>query len=147
VSTNWHPVAEGSSSASAEVGYDQITSPVTVTSTTESAGTTVIACAAHTFSGGRILCEFFCPRVVYVGATDSLTICLFEGSTEITRLTEGKAAALNQINGIGKFRFTPTAGSHTYTVTAFGNVTGSAVSAGNGGTNGDPPAFIRFTND
>jgi hypothetical protein len=42
-------------------------------------------------------------------------------------------------------RFTPTAASHTYTVTVFGSSAAGAVGAGAGGTAAYVPAFIQFT--
>jgi hypothetical protein len=134
-----------------EVGYDQITAQVAVASTTESAGTTIISCAAHTFNGNAVICEFFCPYLENgSAAAATVTVSLFEASTQITRLAVfGLPSATLQaiFNSYARYRFTPTAGSHTYTVTAFANVTtGSpAVGAGSGGTNGYAPAFIRFT--
>jgi len=101
-----------------EVGYDQITAQVAVENGSAAAAT--------------------------------VTVCLFEASTQITRLAVfGLPSATLQaiFNSYARYRFTPTAGSHTYTVTAFANVTtGSpAVGAGSGGTNGYAPAFVRFT--
>lgn len=132
-----------------EIGYDQITAGVTVSSTTEATGTTVISAAAHTFDGGAVLAHFFTPTLVPPTTLgNQIWICLFEGATEIGRLcsaitpnssTQGCAA-----NGF--LRFTPTAASHTYTVTGFiSGGTGAAVVAGASGTGANVPAFIRFT--
>jgi hypothetical protein len=56
---------------------------VNISSTTESSGTTVITCAAHTFDGAPVVAEFF----GHILAPDSgtLTVCLFESTTQITR--------------------------------------------------------------
>jgi phage baseplate assembly protein gpV len=133
-----------------EVGYDQITSFVTVASTTEATGTTVISCAAHTFDGAPVLATFFAPGIQIGAASQQVvTVCLFEAATQIGRLcaVESAGAAQSIDPGIGVLRFTPSAASHTYTVTAFGsNLTATpGIVAGASGTGASVPAFIRFT--
>lgn len=134
-----------------EWSYAQITSPVNVTSTTEATGTTILSPAAFTPDGGPVMVEFFCPYVVVptAAAGNSTIVSLFEGSTQISRL----AAAFDQstsgaiVSLTGRYRFTPTNASHTYTVTAHvTNTTGTpGIGAGAGGTGTYPPAFVRFT--
>jgi len=132
-----------------EIGYDQITASQACVSTTEATGTTVITCAAHTFDGGPVIATFFSPSLACaIGAAAAFTICLFEGATEIGRLAlvQAEAATNNQDTpGIGMLRFTPTAASHTYTVTGFVSTGTGTVVAGLGGTAAYVPAFIRFT--
>lgn len=133
-----------------EFGYDQITAPVTVVSTTESAGTTIITCAAHVFDGGPVMAIFNAPYIA-VGATanEGIVPCLFEGATQLGRFSSNAnpvgTAGINDPAAV-QFRFTPTAASHTYTVTAFGSVTTGApsIGAGAGGTAAYMPCFIRF---
>ena len=134
-----------------EIGYDQITANVTVTSTAEASGTTVIACAAHTFDGAPVIATFYSP-VVSVNTTAGafVAVCLFEGATQLGEFgtcEQPANLATMQQSMTGMFRFTPTAGSHTYTVTAFKNNGGATcvVQAGAGGTGANMPAFIRFT--
>lgn len=147
------PVASSSSAGTwslppgYEFGYDQITSAVTVTSTTESSGTTVISCAAHTFDGAPVWAHFFSP---WAQAQDSDVICsLFEGATQIGRLwdvSQHFATGTDSADPVSAwYRFTPSAGSHTYTVTAFSFFGGTiSISAGAAGTGLFVPAFIRF---
>ena len=133
------------------IGYDQITSPVTVTSTTESSGTTIISCAAHTFDGNPVMCQVFIPDVQYTAAAAGrgTTMSLFEGSTEIGQLgvVYNPATALIAVTLNAFLRFTPTAGSHTYTVTAFKfNASDTCTyHCGAGGTATEVPAFCIFT--
>lgn len=141
-----------------EFGYDQITGNVNIVSLTEATGTTIITCAAHTFDGAAVICDFFSGQVVLPAETVattavSVTFSLFEGATQITRL----AFALYEINQtvnnqmqipiFGSLRFTPTAASHTYTVTAICSSTNGTpvVVAGAGGTGTPPPTYVRFT--
>ncbi len=129
----------GSSSPGFEVGYDQITAPVTVSSVTEATGTTVITCGAHTFDGSPVVATFFCGQAQ---PGDAITVSLFEAATQITRLAVIAGGA--NISLTGSYRFTPTAGSHTYTVTAFRASSNGTLQAGAGGTGATAPCFIRF---
>ena len=123
----------------AEIGYDAVTANVTVSSTNQAAGTLIITCGAHTFDGSPVMVEFFCPTC---GPTAAVGISLFEGSTQITNLYV-------QVGGngpaTGRYRFTPSAGSHTYKVTGYVNSGSAGLTAGNGGTGAVGPMFIRFT--
>lgn len=131
-----------------EIGYDEITSSVSVTATTEASGTTVISCAAHTFDGSPVLLTFYAP-FINVGATGgSYTVVnLFEGATQIGRLTTAlnNGAAVQDMPCVAHYRFTPSAGSHTYTITALRGGSNGTIGAGAGGTATDLPAFARFT--
>lgn len=132
-----------------EIGYDQITSAVTITSTTESSGTTVISCAAHTFDGAPVMFEFSSYLSISSTGTGSCLLSLFEGATELGVFAQlfTTVTATANFSIVGRFRFTPSAGSHTYTIS--GNKSGSTVTpqvlAGAGGTGTQMPAFARFT--
>ena len=139
----------GGGTQGTEIGYDQITTAsITISSSTEATGTTIIACAAHVFDGAAVLCELFIPEC-RPGATagNNITYCLFEGATEIGQFCQLQtpAAANDWKPAYGAIRFTPTAGSHTYTVTAFQTGGNGTSLAGAGGTATLSPAFCRFT--
>lgn len=136
-----------------EIGYDQITSDsAALNSTVEATGTTILTCAAHTFDGGPVMMEFFAPYLTGQTANNGvLYISLFEGSTQIARIF-GKiltnTAALENEGLIARYRFTPSAASHTYKITAFVTDAGGStyvIKAGAGGTGTLAPAFVRFT--
>lgn len=139
----------------AEIGYDVAvaSTPLVISSSTEASGTTIITCAAHTFDGGAVMAELFCPYIVAFGlaSNESVIFCLFESTTEIGQIAvmyNAASAASGYAQALtGKLRFTPSAASHTYTVTAFkSSGTGTAeLFYGSGGTSGVVPAFIRFT--
>ncbi len=131
----------------AEIGYDQITGSVTISSSTEATGTTVIAGSAHYFDGGPVIATFFASAINTGGsANDTLFLTLFEASTEIGRLAAFVTPAANSlfVPVFGSCRFTPTAGMHTYSVTGFFAGHAGAVNVGAGGTGNYLPAFIRF---
>lgn len=142
----------GSSSPGFEIGYSQITAPVNIIGTTEGAATTVISPGAITFDGTAVIVEIFAPYIKTgsgLGATAN--VAMFESTTDVSGIVGGGLTftASEQIGGpfVGRFRFTPSAGSHTYTVQAWvSSTTGTpAFGAGAGGTGNYAPAFIRFT--
>ena len=134
-----------------ELNYTAITSSVNITDTSESTATALISPGAITFDGAAVIVEFFgLVQADTNAATDAVHITLFESSTQITRLaliTSDITATHNIPTVYARFRFTPTAGSHTYKLCAFTtSTTGSPqIIAGAGGTNGQPPAFVRFS--
>lgn len=132
-----------------EIGYDQITGGVTVTSTTEASPTTVIACAAHSFDGGAvILTVFFAYLETVSNAADDGFITLFEGATQITRLIlvdSPSSVSNNDRSQTAQYRFTPTAGLHTYTIGGHKSGGTFVIGAGAAGTGHYPPSFVRFT--
>lgn len=141
--------AGGSGSTGFEVGYDQLTTTVNIASTTEATPTTIFTCAAHTFDGAAVWLDVFGYLTTSSVATVH-QIVLFESTTEVTRLAaQSLAAAAIDIFPIRTaYRFTPTAGAHTYIIAAFtNNSTGTQANFGGGTGSGAnaPPAFARFT--
>ena len=139
-----------------QLNYTEITTGVNVTSTTESSGTTIISPGAITFDGGAVMVRFFSFCKAPQGGATALVVSLFEGSTQISRIafcepviSGGTGSPVVSYVGslVGEYHFTPSAGSHTYTITAHvSTTTGTpAIQAGSGGTAGTPPAFVRFT--
>lgn len=135
-----------------EIGYTQITSNANITDTSEATGTALISPGALTFDGGPVLVEFYTIALIppTAAATSQAFVTLFEGSTEITRLAQTETVATAsraQITVYGRYRFAPTAGSHTYKICGFVSSTSGtpAIAAGPGGTAGEAPAFVRFT--
>lgn len=131
-----------------EIGYDQVTGNVTVSSTTEATGTAVISAAAHVFDGSAVMAEFFSEFVNPASAAAAfIVICLFEGTTQIGRLGAVINSAANTMGAsvCGRLRFTPTAAPHTYSVTAYQGGGNGVIIAGAGGTGVAAPAFLRFT--
>lgn len=146
------PVASSSSAGAwayppgYEFGYDQITTAsINVTSVTEATGTTIISCASHTFDGAAVMLEVYFPEVDPNIAT-SLVVNLFESTTNLGRIGAWQFVANTQACGPMRFRFTPTAAAHTYTITGFvGNATGVAILSGAAGSATIVPSFARFT--
>ena len=149
-SPHWTQVtAEPAIAPGTELGYDQLTvGTTTIPSTNESAPTTIITCPARTFDGGPVLAHAFMGCLA-VGAGSETRVGLYEGGTQITRffkaIQAGTATAQLQIPMTGWIRFTPTAGSHTYTLGAMDIAGTATITAGAGTSLATPPTFIRFT--
>lgn len=132
-----------------EIGYDQITSPVSITGSASNSTTTVIAGSAHTFDGALVIAEFSAFSVISPSVASSfINIGLYESITLLAVVAQilVPAAVNMRVPAVGKFRFTPTAGSHTYSIKAWtSSTTGTPqILADAGSANGDP-AFLRFT--
>jgi len=140
--------ANAAPGALTEIGYDQITTSVNVTATSEAAGTPVISCAPHVFDGTPVIFEFFSTSVQPAAAVQAWgALMLFEGLTEIGQIAfiRNPAAALSNTPVYARVRFTPTAGTHTYTVTGIQSGGAMSVAAGPGGTATGAPAYVRFS--
>jgi hypothetical protein len=147
------PAWSGVGAGNKEWAYSTLTTTVVVTSTTESSGNTLVSAPAFTPDGQSVMVEFFAP-IVFAPSVQggTVTIALFEGATEISRLGQ----VVNPVGGVAdmcvpvccRYKFTPTAAAHTYTVTAFASTTTGTpevVGGPGGGTGANPPAFVRFT--
>jgi hypothetical protein len=134
-----------------EIAYDQITSGVNVASTTEGTPTAIIAGTAHTYEAVPYVAEFFSPQVANsTAAAGTVTLLLIADGASIGRIavSDSVTATTQIIQALtGRLRFTPTAASHTYGISAFCSNTGGtpAVGAGAGGINTLVPAFLRIT--
>lgn len=134
-----------------EIAYDQITSGVNIVSTTEATPTAVISGTAHTYEAAAYLFSFYSPSVTTPSsAAGIITILLMEDSASIGRIAvvESVSVTTQQIDSVlAQYRFTPSAGSHTFGVSAFVSATTGtpAVGAGAGGINTAVPAFLRVT--
>lgn len=133
-----------------ELGYDQITTTVSILSTTLATPTTLIAGSAHIFDGNPVIAEIFSNAIQTPSlVAGSVTLMLMEGATNlgIIGLVQTPAAAVMRAPYLGRYRFTPSAGSHTYSVAAIcSSTTGTPFfGAGAAGSGINIPAYIRFT--
>lgn len=125
------------------IGYDQITASVTVASAV-SPGTTIITCASHTFDGGAVWVNAFSPSLQPAGG-DAFIVCITETGTALSHI------AVRESDNSGTFdaadmwwRFTPTAGAHSYLLTCLKVATNGTWSAGTGTAGALAPSYIRF---
>lgn len=133
-----------------EYGYKQITSDVILNSTIAGA-VTVVTADAVTFDGGTlVVVEFYATYVLDASSADGgYQLFLYEdGSAKgmIAEFQHGAASYIHTGPLCVRRRFTPAAGSRTYSIR--GNKTaGSDVTLkASDGTAGNPsPAFVRIT--
>ena len=126
-STNWVPIGPPNTPGApvnSEIAYDQITANVSVTGTLDGYGSTtaVIAGSAHTYDGTPVIAEFYSDFVSSGSAGSTTVICLFDGSTQICRMARNTATGGSTASPFyPSYRFTPSAGTHTYNIRAFTN--------------------------
>lgn len=145
------PIISGSSGGLAGAGkllvYNQITANANITDTSEATATALITSSAFTFDGTAVWAEFYTDELL-APTSGFVVATLFEGATQITRLAtlNGIASAQSGASVLARYKFTPSAGSHTYKVCAFAaSTTGTPrITAGAGGTATDPPAYLAF---
>lgn len=132
-----------------EIAYVELTSQVTISSTTESSGTLVLDLGSFAFDGTAVIFEFFAPNFASPAVSGGfMALSIFEGSTQIGRLgvIQSPAAAATSMSFFGRRKFTPSAASHDYKLTAFVSPSGSGLIGGLGGGTGTYlPAYARIT--
>ena len=142
--TTWVPAT-----AYPEVGYAQVTSNLSVTATTSATSQLVVALGAITYTAVPHEVEMFSPFVVTASTAGAqVHLGLYDGSASapLGRFTvRNPTAAANGWPMLGKLRFTPSAGSHTYQMRAYTSTTGATISAGAGGGDVLVPAYIKIT--
>jgi hypothetical protein len=135
-----------------EVAYDQITAGVNVTGTNEAGKTSIIAGTSKTYENVPYIFEFFSPQVTTPSLTGGYVVVLLiqDGTTiaQIAYLQNDVTGGQTALSLIGKFRFTPTAGAHTYGIASFCSATTGTPNINAGVGNGlavFPPAYLRVT--
>jgi hypothetical protein len=126
------------------IGYDAISSSVTITGTAASTATTIIAGSAYTYDGQPVMAEFAATSILTAAVANAVTnVAVFEGSTQVSLIIAQampSSAAGIRVPVVGKAPFTPSAGSHTYSVKAWCASSGSVIESGSGGI-----AYLRIT--
>lgn len=142
----------GGGTQGSEIGYTQITSNTNITDTAEGTATALISPGPLVFDSFPVMVTFFACAITCDtgGAADTVTVTLWEGATQITRLGTVRSVSTTPASQPAVtmlFRFTPTGGTHTYKLAAFAtSTTGTPnIVAGAGGPSAFSPAFLRFT--
>lgn len=146
------PLSNPSTVVGQELSYVEITSPVTISATSEATADTVVTAGAITFDGSTRVCIEFFSDSVAPGATaaSAIAIFLYDGASSIGYIwfckKDSSATAQNGTTGCHAVRYlTPSAGSHTYSIRASRSVSNGSIYAGAGGSGNDSPAFIRIS--
>jgi hypothetical protein len=130
------------------LGYAEKVTNSTGLGATEAASTVLVTLGALTFDGSTpVYAEFFAP---VCGSTSAgiFHVSLFEDGVAIGEM--GQVGAGSATSLAGARRFTPAAGSHTYSARAWitGAGTGTpTVNAGAGGAGALVPMFLRLVRD
>lgn len=131
------------------VAYAEFTSPVAVTSTTDTSPDTIISSGSITYEAVPHLFHFSCGRVVHAttAVITHLTFC--DGTTEIMRV-RSEARVTNALTGAVDvmWEYTPTAAAHTFLVAGYqasAATTTYQAAASGGGASSDRPGFLRIT--
>ena len=132
-----------------ELLYGEFTSVVNIVGTSAGAATDVIDFAANSFDGSTYWVEFFAPVVELPAVAGGfMTIGLFDGGTLVFQwgVPKNPAAAAMWWPTLLRRKFTPSAGSHTYSVKAWvSSTTGTpAIAAGTGVAGDTVPGYLRF---
>lgn len=132
-----------------EFDYAQITSPVTVSSTTEATPTNIVSGNSVTYDGSTaVIIEFFTCEISCNTASVINIINLWDGSTDIGRIAKVRAdiSTDRRVSVYARVRLTPSAAAHTYHIKGWnGGASTTSVDAGAGGAGTAVPAYIRIT--
>lgn len=132
-----------------ELGYGQITSPVTVASTSFTTPTTIIPDVTVVCDGSPIMVEFYAPQTAISAGQSQIVFALWEDGAEKHRYWQLKVnptgSTGTDYDGVkAEVRLTPSAGTHTYRVVGISSPANNAVLAGSGATT-NSPAFLRVS--
>jgi hypothetical protein len=139
----WFVISPG-----AELDYAEITSPVTVTATSEGAADTVVTGTSQAYVATPVIATFYTP---FLQSGNFTTFCIVYLYDVATSTVIGRLNRTDVINGDGssvlaEYRFTPTAATHQYRVRAYIDAgTQANINAGSGGSAAYLPAFLRIT--
>lgn len=132
-----------------EISYTEITATKSVTATAEAVADAVIQAPLLAFDGATtVIIEAFTPAVLPpVAASAYLMLFLYQDGVSIGRLTSVISPTAVQVATPAFVcrRFTPAAGSHTYTLAAIVSGSSGTVTAGGGGVGQNLPAYLRIT--
>lgn len=136
-----------------ELAYNQYTSPVSVTATTEGTANTVVTASSVTYDGTAVMIEFYSPRVLTATASDAIVDFVLRDDTAGASIgllgrVRGSASAGNVLLETATrlaTRITPSAGARVYSIRAFVNTGTGTVGGAAGGIGAVVPGFIRIT--
>jgi hypothetical protein len=130
-----------------ELDYAQITSDVACTATTEAGANTIITGAAKTYDGSTIITlEFFWPAWTTSTTNTVAFLTIFQDGSVFGRIWDsfGFTSAADMGGTVIARRFTPSAGSHTYSIRGHSQAAQTfTVKAGAGGAATLFPAYLR----
>lgn len=137
--------AGGGSSPGTELDYKQITTDsASITATTEGTAAAVITGNSITYDGTRVKIEFWAPQQIASAAGITISYVILRDITVVGQAQASLSASGEAAVKVEAFE-TPSAGAHTYKVSAFVSSGNVVVKAGAGGSGNFVPAFLRVT--
>lgn len=134
-----------------ELAYGELQTALSITAGSEGGSQLVVAASAFVSDGTPVIAEFYSPRVLSPNDAVNGTIYLqlWEGGAVLCFLLGVTTPVAGQlaVPALARRKFTPTAGSHTYSIRAYlgtGTV-GAWVYGGTGVGSTYAPAYIRVT--
>lgn len=130
-----------------EFAYAEATSNVNITATTD-AGTNVVTTGSVSYDGTAVMIEAYAHDVKpdSGSAGNNIKMLLYMDSTLLGwwGFIRTPAASNMNVSFFGRRKYTPSAGSHTFSLKAYVNTGTGVVSAGSGGSD-ELPCYIRVT--
>lgn len=134
-----------------EFAYNEFTSGVTISATTEGTANEIVAASSVTFDGATaVIIECYLPALLGSATNgDNCVFVLADGGTSIGKPAQARnpaGDASNRFPGVHlRHRLTPSAAAHTYSYRAYRVSANWTVEAGAGGNGNAMPGFIRIT--
>lgn len=133
-----------------ELAYVEFTSPVAVSGTSETVSPNdVVSAGAVTFDGTACWFEFWCPYVTPNSTTSADVFAAFyDGTTSQGKailVENGTSPGVAMCPGWMRRKLVPSAGSHTFKVSAWEASGAGSIGAGLGGAGNYLPGYIRIT--
>lgn len=131
--------------------HDIFTADVPFTAVSEAAAIGVKTTTSKTYDGNPVFVDFFCARLdVNSSTVQPFFFVLLRDTTVLV----GKWGSISSSTTVGAqevrlgYRDTPSAAAHTYTVKVYSaSANGGTVRAGNGGSGGISPGYLRVFKD
>ena len=133
-----------------EFDYVQITSPASITATTEGTANTCITGSSITYDGSTaVMVEVYTPYILPDTTSGrDITVILVDSVAGVLgnlAYFVNRASGTNYMIMSAARRLTPSAAAHVYTVKAYVSAGTGSFGGGAGGSGNQVPAFIRIT--
>lgn len=130
------------------VAYIEFTATATTVATTEGTAEEIVSLGSLAFDGSTVYeLEFFAPTWAINATTTDMFILLHDGSAAIGWIWVGRTPAVNVAQGtvFAKRKFTPAAGTRTYSIRHYMSATSTgSVFAGVGGAGAYMPGYVQL---
>lgn len=138
----WAPAAP-SSAGVVQMDYAEITSDASTSASAEGSAGALITGNSVTYEAVPHLVSMWCTSLDATTSNHVINIGLFESTTLIKMLLYNINWDIEYNVGLSA-RFTPSAGSHTYSIRGWNASNGLTVGAGSGASGNKPPAYMQI---